>query len=139
MSTPVELVIQLTTLQTRMQKRLSGALSAHGLSFTEYLVLRQLAAAADHRLRRIDLAEHVGLSASGVTRLLNPMEKTGLVRKEENARDARVSLVALSKAGQRLYQDADVAVAHAAQALFSGLSEDHVQSLSGVLKTLRIP
>ena len=49
--------------------------------------------ASTHSLKRIDLAEQVGLSASGVTRMLLPMEKIGLISKEEGARDARVSLV----------------------------------------------
>lgn len=50
-------------------------------------------------MRRIDLADSVGLSPSAVTRLLAPMEKPGLVEKEANPRDARVSLVKLSTAG----------------------------------------
>ena len=101
-----ELLIKLANLQTRIQKRLSSALAPHGISFTEYLVLFQLNQAPGKTMRRIDLAEKVGLSASGVTRLLNPMQKIGLVKKEENARDARVSLVALTGTGNTIFQDA---------------------------------
>ncbi|MDZ7871614.1 MAG: MarR family transcriptional regulator [Rheinheimera sp.] len=48
--------------------------------------------------RRSDLVELVGLSPSGITRLLLPLEKIGRVEKERNPRDARVSLVILSEA-----------------------------------------
>ena len=93
------LLISLINLNTRLEKSLSGPLSLHGISLTEYMVLRQLAQAPEQKLRRIDLAQQVGLSASGVTRLLNPMEKTGLIDKEQVERDARVSLVTLTSAG----------------------------------------
>ena len=43
----------------------------------------------------------MGLTASGVTRILAPMEKIGLIKKETAQRDARVSFVAITPAGQR--------------------------------------
>jgi len=51
-------------------------------------------------MRRIDLAEKIGLTASGITRLLLPMEKIGLIKKEANEQDARVSYVVLASGGQ---------------------------------------
>jgi DNA-binding MarR family transcriptional regulator len=41
-----------------------------------------------------------------VTRILLPLEKIGLVTKETNERDARVSYVVLTKTGQQLFEDA---------------------------------
>ncbi|WP_211242757.1 MarR family winged helix-turn-helix transcriptional regulator [Sinimarinibacterium sp. CAU 1509] len=113
----------LANVQNRIEKRLSGPLSAHGISLTDYLVLRQLYQAPQQKLRRIDLAQRVGLSASGVTRLLNPMQKIGLVDKEDSARDARVSLVSLSQAGARIYSEAQASFDQAAQDLLSPLGE----------------
>ena len=46
------------------------------------------------------------MSASGITRLLNPMEKIKLIEKEVNPRDARVSFVKLSDAGIELLNNA---------------------------------
>nr|WP_067294365.1 MarR family transcriptional regulator [Marinobacterium profundum] len=131
-----DLVIGLANLQNKIQKRLGAALSAHGISVTEYMVLLQLHGAANNRMRRIDLAENVGLSASGVTRLLNPMVKIGLVHKEENARDARVSLVALSDAGAQLFQDAEVSFNHAAQTMLEPLDRQQQGALAGIIKAL---
>ncbi len=67
-----------------------------GIWFNDFIVLYHLNQAPEHKLKRIELAEKVGLTASGVTRLLLPMEKIGLVNKESNPNDARVSLVILA-------------------------------------------
>ena len=56
-------------------------------------------------MRRGDLAEAIGLTASGVTRLLVPMEKIGLIQRESDARDARVSYVMLAPSGKCLLSE----------------------------------
>ena len=94
------LIISIAKLHSQLLKRVDQQLSVHGISFTEFLVMHHLYDAPNKTMRRIDLAECIGFSASGVTRLVNPMEKNHLVRKEINARDARVSLVRLSTIGR---------------------------------------
>ena len=118
----------------RMLKRMDGQLSMHGISFTEFQVLRHLSQAPQETMTRIDLARSVGLTASGVTRMLAPMEKLGLVKKESHPRDARVSLVKLSDSGRQICEDTSVTVSETAAELFSGLTESQqgsVQSLLG--------
>lgn len=130
------LVINIINLQSNIQKRIGGALSAHGIGVSEYLVLNQLYIAPTQRMRRSDLAEQVGLSPSGVTRLLNPMEKIGLVGKEENPRDARVSLVTISDAGKQIFEDARVSFEHASAALFESLDAKRLTDFSALLKAV---
>ncbi|CAA0125102.1 Transcriptional regulator SlyA [Halioglobus japonicus] len=129
------LVIDIINLQSKVQRRMSGALTPHGIGLTEYLVLHQLSLAANHSMRRIDLAERIGLSPSGITRLLNPMQKIGLITKEVNPRDARVSLVALSSAGKRIYGEANISFAHASNALFEAFDAKQIKALEGLLTT----
>ena len=50
-------------------------------------------------MRRVDLADAIGLTASGITRLLLPMEKIGLVKRESHIGDARVSYVVIAPGG----------------------------------------
>lgn len=76
-----------------------------GIGFTDFVILYYLSQAPDERMRRIDLAEKVALSASGITRLLLPMEKIGLVKREASSTDARVSYVKLASGGKRLLQE----------------------------------
>ena len=129
-STPQsEFIMLQSLLSTKLAKRVEGQLSFHGISFTEYMILRFLNEAPQKTMRRIDLAECVGISASGVTRLLAPMEKRKLVEKEANARDARVSLVKVSKVGERIFKEASVSFEHSAQFLSERLSEKQPTTL----------
>lgn len=134
--TSIELLTSLTALSDRIHKRVGARLSAHGISLTDYQVLRQLSRAPDATLRRIDLAEAVGLSASGVTRLLNPMEKIGLVKKQNAPRDARVSLVALTRAGRRVFEEADSTVADSAESLLAALETEQREALARIVGIL---
>lgn len=131
-----ELMITLTLLSHQIQKRLTGPLSVHGLSLTEYLVLRMLSLAPSHKLRRTDLADGVGLSASGVTRLLKPMEKTGLIKSEDNPRDARVSLITLTKTGKRVLLDAQTSFDHVASSFTAPLEADQAHAFLQAAKAL---
>ena len=130
------LVIDLMSLQGKIQKRVGGALSVHGLGLSDYFVLNQLYIAPSQKMRRSELAERVGLSPSGITRLINPLEKIGLVEKELNPRDARVSLVTLSASGKQTYEDANTSFSSASQALFESLNATQLSKLSELLKTL---
>ncbi len=122
----MEFIISSSLLNTKLQKKIDGQLSYHGISFTEYLIMNQLNSAANKTMRRIELAESIGISASGVTRLLAPMEKIKLVKKEVNPRDARVSLVKLTKVGEQLFNETTVSFGHGAKTLMEPLSESQL-------------
>ena len=91
----LEFLLNLSKLNSKIYRKLDASL--WGIWFNDFIVLYYLNQAIDKKLRRIDLAEKVGLTASGVTRLLLPMEKIWLVSKEVNQFDARVSYVVLAK------------------------------------------
>ena len=91
----LEFLLNLSKLNSKIYRKLDSSL--WGIWFNDFIVLYYLNQAMDKKLRRIDLAEKVGLTASWVTRLLLPMEKIWLVSKEVNQFDARVSYVVLAK------------------------------------------
>lgn len=132
----MQFAMDLSRLQAKVLKRVDAGLSIHGISFTEFLVMYQLSKSPGNTLRRIDLAERIGLSASGITRLLIPMEKIGLVKKEENPRDARVSLVRLSKAGAQLLEDASVSFGHSADSLVQAIDDGRLKQVAQVVEKL---
>jgi DNA-binding MarR family transcriptional regulator len=72
----------------------------HDLTLNDYEVLLHLSHADGGRMRRVDLAQRVVLTASGITRLLEGLERAGYVRKESCSSDARVSYAALTDAGR---------------------------------------
>jgi len=122
-------IIQNALLSSKLLRKIDGELSVHGISFTEYLIMHHLFSSSLKTMRRIELAECVGISASGVTRLIAPMEKNKIVEKEANPRDARQSLVKLSKIGERLYKEATASFEHRAKLALEPLSNNQLEKL----------
>lgn len=136
MSPPLRFFLNLTMIQAQAARRFDAKLSAHGISLSEFMILTHLSQASDERLRRIDLAEKVGLTASGVTRMLAPMEKIGLVQREAYERDARVSYVKLSPGGKNILQDAVASAEMAADDLLPGSGTDQIDTFTDFLRQM---
>ncbi|HEY0869861.1 MAG TPA: MarR family transcriptional regulator, partial [Acidothermaceae bacterium] len=73
--------------------------AAREIPLASYDVLVQLAEAPAHRLRMTELADRVLLSRSGLTRLIDRLERDGLVRREAVPDDARGMYAVLTAAG----------------------------------------
>lgn len=131
-----KLALSVLNLKTRYEKRLEQQFDLHGINLTEYLVLKALQEASEHRLRRVDLAQAISLTASGITRVLAPMEKIGLVEKQANARDARVSLIKLTSAGLEIYSHATVGFEQACETIAQPLTEKQQEKLLELLQAL---
>ncbi|PQJ13066.1 MarR family transcriptional regulator [Flavipsychrobacter stenotrophus] len=113
----LSIILALAKLQTVVTRKFDANLSVHGLSFNDFIILHYLSNAPGNKLRRIDLAEQMGITASGITRTLAPLEKRGLVGREANEHDARVSYVVLAPAGEELYNVSMKAAMYAANAV----------------------
>jgi len=106
-STPLQFCLALARASASLSRRFDGRLGTwHGISLGDLAILLELRDAADGRLRRVDLAERLGVTASGVTRALMPLEKIGLVTRKADTSDARVSFAALTAAGRRRLEEA---------------------------------
>lgn len=118
-------------------RRFDSALgSHHGISFGDFQLLGHLSGAPGARLRRIDLAERLGLSASGVTRTLLPLEKIGLVARQADPRDARVGFAAVTPAGQQLLEHATVTADLVSSDLLKAVDPDQLAAMSALLGQL---
>ena len=106
-----EFCLRMARVTTALVRRFDSALgSHHGISFSDYQILRHLNLAPGGRLRRVDLAECLGLTASAVTRALLPLEKIGLVGRESDPRDARVGFAIITPVGSELVGNAESVV-----------------------------
>jgi DNA-binding MarR family transcriptional regulator len=106
----------------------------HGVTLNEYEVLLLLARAPDRSMRRVDLATEVRLSPSGVTRMLDRLERAGLVEKGKCPSDARVTYAVLTDAGAaKLAECSSDHLAAAQRLLGARLDEDELASLSELL------
>ncbi|MCE7064682.1 MarR family winged helix-turn-helix transcriptional regulator [Dyadobacter sp. CY326] len=129
----LKLFLNLTTVQALITKRFDAKLSSHGVSLNEFLILFHLSAAPDEKMRRVDLAEKIGLTASGITRMLTPLEKLGMVKREANSRDARVSYVKLANAGKRMVTEATSTAEVLAEQILAPVKTKKLDELSKML------
>jgi len=124
--------MNLAKVQAVISRRFDG-LSMHGIGFNDFMILYLLQQSPGQKMRRIDLAEKIGLTASGVTRMLLPMEKTGLITREANERDARVSYVVLTEAGKRVFEEAKETAAYVAKEIIPAEKAKNLSPLSDIL------
>ncbi len=132
LSPSVQVFLELAKAQTILTRRFDAGLG--GLGLNEFMILHQLHISTDETLRRIDLADNVGLTQSGITRLLAPMEKIGLVKRKACAEDARVSYVVLAPGGKRKYEEA---VERAEMICEELLAAAHVENPEPLRQTIR--
>jgi DNA-binding MarR family transcriptional regulator len=86
--------------QARLIRATDEELAAAGVVPSDlYDVLLALDRAPDRRLRLSDLADHVVLSRSGLTRLVDRLEQQGLLRRERCPEDRRGAFAVLTEAG----------------------------------------
>lgn len=88
---------------TGLSARFAAQYEEHGLSPVEFEVLMRLARSPAQQLRMTDLAAQTSLSTSGVTRVVDRMERAGLLRRRACPEDRRSSFAVMTAAGmQRL-------------------------------------
>src|SRR4051794_31165224 len=88
-------------------RRLEAELEAEqSMPLANYDVLVQLAEAPNHSLRMSELASSVLLSRSGLTRLVDRLEREGLVERRACPDDARATLAVLTDAGMARLEQA---------------------------------
>lgn len=99
----IKFFLEVAKFQTKISRKLDSNLN--GISLNEFIIMHHLNQNQDGRMRRTDLADRIGLTASGITRLLLPMEKIGLISRQSDKNDARVSYVALTKGGKTKFTE----------------------------------
>jgi DNA-binding MarR family transcriptional regulator len=85
--------------QSALTARFAVQFAEHDLSQVEFEVLIRLARSPDQRLRMTDLAAQTALSTSGVTRVVDRLERDGLIARHACETDRRISYAQLTKAG----------------------------------------
>src|SRR3954471_333078 len=122
------------TLTRELSARL---VEEHGLTMSEYEVLFLLSREPEHSIRRIDLSREVRLSPSGITRMLDRLEATGLVKKGHCSQDARVTYAVLTDAGmKKLRECAPDHFAAVERLIGERLSDAEIASLNKLLDRL---
>jgi DNA-binding MarR family transcriptional regulator len=109
----------------------------HALTVSDYEALLLLSRAEGARMRRVDLAEGLQLTASGVTRLLVGLERNGLVERATCSADRRVTYAALTAAGRRKLEESACSHVAAIRALFEErYTSEELSTLTELLSRL---
>ncbi|MBB2913515.1 DNA-binding MarR family transcriptional regulator [Streptosporangium becharense] len=113
----------------------------HDLTLASYDVLSQLSEAPGRRLRMNDLADRVLLSRSGLTRLVDRLQRDGLVGREACVSDARGLFAVLSDAGAGRLAEATPTYLRGIRAQFLDvLDADELRQCAAMLdKLLPVP
>ena len=136
--TPPRAWVALLRAYAATTRALSAELVAdHGLTINDYEALLRLARAEDQRMRRVDLASALLLTASGVTRLLDGLENAGLVERATCASDRRVVYAVLTEAGRAKLAEASESHLAAVRGLFEErFTDEDVAQLADLLGRL---
>jgi DNA-binding MarR family transcriptional regulator len=112
--------------------------AAHGLSLGEYAVLVELSESPDQRLRMTELAGHLHLSPSGLTRRLDLLVREGLIVRESCPTDRRAVYAVLTPSGRaRLEAAAPDHVAGVRRHLIDRLDDEQLVHLAEALERVR--
>ena len=130
--------MRLAASNAAMTRSFNASLQAgHGLTVNDFEVLRRLSLEPEGRMRRVDLAQVVSLTPSGITRLLEGLEAEGLVERESCPSDLRVTYARLTANGAQRLKAASCAHVASIKALFEEhLDEREITALADTLDKL---
>jgi DNA-binding MarR family transcriptional regulator len=141
MNTPLRTTLDLMRARTLVLRDVDHALGAyHGIGLSDLALLLEVRGAPERTLRRSELASRLAVTTSGVARQLAPLERIGLVARESNPGDARLALVSLTDAGERVAGEALASAGELAeQVLARYWSADDQTRLAELLEHTRHP
>ena len=109
--------------------------SEHGLPLTSFEVLRYVGAADGKRMRMCDLADSILLSRSGLTRLVDRLERDGLIARESCSSDARGAYAVLTVTGESKLEAAKSTYRGAVRRMFlDHFSADELDNLAAAME-----
>jgi DNA-binding MarR family transcriptional regulator len=137
-SAAMDVFVRLLRSHAAVTRLLSSRLQEeHGLTINAYEALLRLSRAEGDRMRRIDLAESLLLTASGITRLLEGLERSGLIANEQCDTDKRVSYPVLTEKGRaKLVEASESHIAAVRALLGERFTDEELRDLTALLDRL---
>lgn len=118
--------------------RLEPTWKGNGLSGLDLNALMRLSRSPGRKLRMTDLAVQTNLSTSGVTRLVDRLERNGFVRREADPGDRRSSYAVLTAAGATRVARVLPAYLEGVERWFTGLFDpEQLDTLTAALRVIR--
>ncbi|QIS14210.1 MarR family transcriptional regulator [Nocardia arthritidis] len=129
----------LLEVQAELQRRLDGNITkVTGLSGIWFEVLLRLARSPEQQLRPTELASMTSFSSGGTTKLVDRIERAGLVERRPDPSDRRATLIAITDAGlAALRKGLAVHVPDLHRYLVDNLTANQARDLERTLRGLR--
>jgi DNA-binding MarR family transcriptional regulator len=132
-----EALVALQRTADRLHWRLSEMLKAHGLSPTQYNALRILRGAGDEGRACSEIAERMINRDPDITRLVDRLERRGLVARSREGRDRRVITTRITPAGLKLLESLDRPIEDFNRKMLGPLGELRLRTLIQLLEAAR--
>ena len=132
-----EAFIALARTEAALTDGLDKLLTPHGLSLTQYNVLRILRGAGKAGLCRNEIGQRLITRMPDVTRLLDRMEAAGLVSRVRSTEDRRLVNTTLTKAGRDLVDDLDAEINRVHKAQLGHLKDTELRTMIELLNRAR--
>jgi DNA-binding MarR family transcriptional regulator len=132
-----EALLSVVRTSAELMDRFELFLRPHGITATQYNVLRILRGSEPEGLCRNELRDRMLTRMPDVTRLLDRMEEAGLVERTRDTEDRRMVTSRITNKAQDILATLDPLVAENEKRFFSGISQDQIQTLIDVLNAVR--
>jgi DNA-binding MarR family transcriptional regulator len=121
-----------------LMQRVGEVLKPHGLSATQYNVLRILRGAGDEGVSSKDVGCRLLARDPDITRLMDRLEKRGLVARDRAREDRRVVTHRLTTEGLALLSELDEPIESANREMMKHISPEKLKTLIAILEEIRI-
>ena len=132
-----EALLNIARTDTVIRERFERVLAPHGLSMTQYNVLRILRGAGRDGLCRNDIGQRLISRMPDVSRLLDRMERAGLISRARSTADRRLVNTTITAQGRKLVNALDKPVMEAHQLQLGHMSEAQLHALIDLLSIAR--
>lgn len=133
----VEAYLNLKRTTALFEQQLVELIKPHGLTPTQYNVLRILRGAGDAGLCRYEVSDRLVAPDPDVTRLLDRLEKSRLVTRARDEQNRRLVKARITKKGLDLLNELDEPLAELHQSQFGHLGESKIRELIDLLSSAR--
>src|SRR4051812_19238397 len=132
-----EAMLNIQRTSALLEHRIGEVFKAHGITGTQYNVLRILRGAGTNGLCRNEVRDRLVAQVPDVPRLLDRMEDAGLVERERSEVDRRLVATRITKQGLKLLEQLDTPVAEAHSRQLGHMSGAQLKSLVELLSIAR--
>jgi MarR family transcriptional regulator, organic hydroperoxide resistance regulator len=132
-----EVLLNLQRTADAVMRPVEAEIKSHGLSATQYNVLRILRGAGDSGRTCGEIGDRLITRDPDITRLLDRMEKRGLIRRERQTKDRRVILTFVTETGLALLKQLDVTVSETTQHALGHMGDRKLKDLCRLLEQAR--